>query len=417
MNDSKRGEAFSTTYPSEGRARPSHPNATNDRPHLTTTLPSESRGDLAVAPAGQTVQDDPIVEPRARALLEVEGWPTAADVVKRAAASRYPVSDAMNADARALAEGWREWAATTLRLRLIRHVREGDLRPFSPSNGRLFGRTDDPTLDSWRYAPDEQAKAAALLSRVDAKDIYPIFEVPARPQRNPALLDLLPRGTEIRVVSNVGPVRGECKDRVGTFANRLDAIRARQARGLFIVAEAAQVLAEARGCSVDGLVAKFEAAFRAGELRIRDAGDGLPKPATGGFFMYSDLVNVADVDAWLVLQGAGYRFPDDPAQAGAGFSAAGAVPDDDVMFQLTEAAAMLAGEQWKDTEGNRLLARETWKARHSGEPPPQLDGKECDLALLAQAKHEAELELQAGIDRLMQLQKLPLLSLLAPTEI
>lgn len=217
---------------------------------------------------------------------------------------------------RALVDAWREAAERDFLARIGYHLSQGELIAVSMINGAPYnprmGGTP-PTDAMWLLSPEQEVKALELLGQ-EAPDTRPQFTTPARPLEVPPLLRMLPADTAILTHANFGSSSGTATARAGEYVEYLEVIMRRQAEGVFTVSEAAQVLVDERpGAQVRTMLSKMHQAYRDGKLIVRDAGDMLPKRVADTFRDYIDVVTVADVDAWLDAEGAGYRFP--PASA------------------------------------------------------------------------------------------------------
>jgi len=217
---------------------------------------------------------------------------------------------------RALVDAWREAAERDFLARIGYHLSQGELIAVSMINGAPYnprmGGTP-PTDAMWLLSPEQEVKALELLGQ-EAPDTRPQFTTPARPLEVPPLLRMLPADTAILTHANFGSSSGTATARAGEYVEYLEAIMRRQSEGVFTVSEAAQVLVDARpGAQVRTMLSKMHQAYRDGKLVVRDTGDMLPKRVADTFRDYIDVVTVADVDAWLAAEGAGYRFP--PASA------------------------------------------------------------------------------------------------------
>lgn len=213
---------------------------------------------------------------------------------------------------RALVDAWREAAERDFLARIGYHLSQGELIAVSvingaPYNPRMGGA--HPTDAMWLLSPEQEVKALELLGQ-GPPDTRPQFTTPARPSEVPPLLRILPADTEILVSANFGGSSGTGTARVGEYVEQLETIMRRQAGGVFTVSEAAQVLVDTRpGAQVRTMLSKMHQAYRDGKLIVRDPGDMLPKRIADTYRDYIDVVTVADVDAWLDAEGAGYRFP------------------------------------------------------------------------------------------------------------
>ena len=83
---------------------------------------------------------------------------------------------------------------------------------------------------------------------------------------------------------------------------------------------------------------------------------------------------------------------------------------DDVLLPLTDAAAMLAHDQWPDTDDSRERAALRYRLKYPEAEAPMLNGRPDPDGYLATAVHETEREIQRAIDRLLELGELRLLS-------
>ncbi|MDI1339360.1 hypothetical protein [Polaromonas sp.] len=82
----------------------------------------------------------------------------------------------------------------------------------------------------------------------------------------------------------------------------------RQAKGQFTLAEAAQVLADARGLDGGEMLKRLEAAFFERKLTVREPRSELPKTREDRLHPWMDIVHALDVDELLLSQGTTYSF-------------------------------------------------------------------------------------------------------------
>ncbi len=217
---------------------------------------------------------------------------------------------------RALVDAWQKAAERDFLARIGHHLSQGELVAVSmidgaPYNPRIGGT--HPTDVTWLLSPEQEVKALELLGQ-EAPDTRPQFTTLARPIEVPPLLRMLPADTAILTRADFGGSSGAATGRAGEYVEYLEAVMRRQAEGVFTVSEAAQVLVDARpGAQVRTMLSKMHRAYRDGKLVVRDPGDMLPKPIADTYRDFLAVVTVADVDAWLDAEGAGYRFP--PASA------------------------------------------------------------------------------------------------------
>jgi hypothetical protein len=234
---------------------------------------------------------------------------------------------------------------------------------------------------------DLETFCASLLIEVRDKETRQRFIVPVWPREvPPALLALLASAPETKVLLCDGPrpgIKGEgwtcARDAVETFTT----IIKRQCNGLFTVAEAAQILADAREAKTarewvqDMRTANGEMVEKtypdrsrgmAPKLAIRNGSEGL-RGANDDVRDECEFVLASDLDTWLRNDKRSYGFPPAEALAQSG-------------VRSTEAARLEQGEQdvgaqWplKDRvmrdDGLSTPVHEALKAAHqAGKPRP-----------------------------------------------
>jgi hypothetical protein len=213
---------------------------------------------------------------------------------------------------RALVDARRESAERDFLTRIGSHLSRGELSAVSTLNGAPYNPRMGGTLPTdamWLLSPEQEVKALELLGR-EAPDTRPVFTTLARPVEVPALLRVLPADTAILTRADFGGISSTANARVGEYVEYLDDIMRRQAEGIFTVCEAAQLLVDSQpGADIRRMLDKMHQAYRDGKLTVRDPGDKLPKRIVDRYRDHLDVVTVADVDAWLDAEGAGYRFP------------------------------------------------------------------------------------------------------------
>lgn len=107
-------------------------------------------------------------------------------------------------------------------------------------------------------------------------------------------------------------VRAECLKLFALVEEQI----ARQATGFFTIVEAAHILANANpGCDVRDLVQRMMAAKVKGRRLPRELGSKLPMPPDADPLAFRSVASPEDIDAWLEIEGAPYRFPKAPIAA------------------------------------------------------------------------------------------------------
>jgi hypothetical protein len=241
---------------------------------------------------------------------------------------RRDVSDhgEVGSERRALVDAWRESAERDFLGQIHFRVSQGDLIAVSGLNGELFNPRMGgplPTDAMWLLSPEQESKALELLGQ-SKPDTRPVFTTPPNPREIPVLLRKLPPDTNILFRSNFGIRRGGTAT-VAEYVEILEEIIQRQSRDVYIVDEAAQMLADYRpGKSGSDWAKDLRAAHRSGMLAIRSSSSNIPfKPkfpannavipnhwtATQDAERNSqDVVRGLDIDHWLRAT-AGYGFP------------------------------------------------------------------------------------------------------------
>jgi hypothetical protein len=161
---------------------------------------------------------------------------------------------------------------------------------------------------------DYSVESEMALGGVRMTSDLPTFNMPARPTDVPQWLRDLPPDSGVQYINNVGGRNMHGPVEAKAVIEIVEDVVARQATNFFTLNEAAQVLADSRpnlkALSMKDLMLK---AWKDGKLPIRDPSHNGPVSDKRSICTISDLVNVADIDAWLTSDRMGYQFPPAPA--------------------------------------------------------------------------------------------------------
>jgi hypothetical protein len=144
----------------------------------------------------------------------------------------------------------------------------------------------------------------------------PTFKFQARPLCVPPEIATMAPSTEIKVIGFVGGGVYDFQTQTAAdYVQELQATIARQATGYFTVDEAAQILADNNPGEVEAkpMIQQMLAAFRGGNLPIRNTGDKLQPLDKDEVRSYVNLVTIGDVNKWLEENGSPHRIPESPA--------------------------------------------------------------------------------------------------------
>lgn len=274
---------------------------------------------------------------------------TFAELAKRMAAAQFPGDTDRAALERAVAEG-------NIAEHLARMVAEHRLAVRNP-----HGLTP---LD----APmGEQLRRAVLLPR-DLEPLGeefgieppPCFVREAQPRQVPPELLKLPPDALVRWQDPTwrdSSGAGQCS--AGELRSTIEERMARQAKGLYTVREAAEVLAEHRAGTEPKEWADAMRKAGAEQLPIRNPSTRLPVEPDATSRDFLDVVRGEDVDAWLQRTGTAIRFPGGDKPDGP------TVPDPPAIAQTTPSASDWIAEA--QSAARAIIKRERDQDRY----PPQ----------------------------------------------
>ena len=113
----------------------------------------------------------------------------------------------------------------------------------------------------------------------------------------------------------VAGLHSEVAQSEAKFEAQEEARLERQSLGFYTMIEAAQALADANGLDAVAILARMEAAYRAGELTVRAVSTQAPHAVGATLRTFHDWVFLGDLDAMLERWRVTYRFPRAPVQA------------------------------------------------------------------------------------------------------
>lgn len=139
----------------------------------------------------------------------------------------------------------------------------------------------------------------------------PRFAIPVRPVAVPNALRALNPDQSVRYGHGAScGITGSGIVTAADLVAQFEGVLARQHLGAFTPDEAAHLVAEAQGFDSKSFRQRLEDAFRAGALIVRAPDTELPRKPSEPWRPHSDIVMVADLNAWLTEQRVSYRFPD-----------------------------------------------------------------------------------------------------------
>lgn len=199
----------------------------------------------------------------------------------------------------------------------------GILTPHNAMTGVTNRLGVAPIGDDWELRLS-QFKAFCDSLLIEVVEIQ-VFTVSPRPRCvDPALLEMDP-SDEVEVRARMGGFHGSSRCTAGDYVSQVEATIKRQAEGFFVVAEAAQVLADSRpGIDVTDMIRRIGCALIEETRLVRSPNDRIPLGKSEAFTEYASVVKDSDINAWLDGIGAGYRFPDAEPES---VSTMSAVPD------------------------------------------------------------------------------------------